>query len=114
MTSTIRATTSWSALIVVVRLVLRGTGSALRIFLVQIAQDLLDAILIGDRFIESEFEFGHPPQAQLAADMPAEERRRTLERLRRLLARRSIAHRRVEHACLLKVGRDLDAGERDE
>ena len=39
-------------------------GTALRVFLVQIAQDLLDAILVCHRFVESELELRHAPQLQ--------------------------------------------------
>ena len=44
------------------------------------------------------------PQAQPLADLASHERRRAVERARRVLARRSIAEARVEHARVLQVG----------
>ena len=43
----------------------------LRLFLMQIAQYLLDPILMGDGFVEAELDLRHAPQAQAAADMTA-------------------------------------------
>src|SRR5215510_11303893 len=67
----------------------------LRVFLVQVADNLLDAVLVGDGFVESELQLGDATQLQASTDVTAEERRRTLQRACRLLARLFVAHRRV-------------------
>ena len=41
-----------------------GSARALRLFLVQVAQDLLDAVLVADRLVEAELELRHAPQPQ--------------------------------------------------
>jgi hypothetical protein len=45
------------------------TVDALRLLVVQIAQYLLDPILMGDRFVEAELDLRHAPQAKPAAEM---------------------------------------------
>ena len=67
-----------------------------------------------DRLVETELELGNPPQPEGAADLPAQERRRALERLLGLTARFRVAEAGVEHACQLEVRRDLHARQRDE
>src|SRR5918993_5655077 len=37
-------------------------GGALRFFLVKVAQDLLDAVLVGNRLVETELELRNPAQ----------------------------------------------------
>src|SRR5262245_2288427 len=81
---------------------------------VQVANDLLDPILVLDGVVESELEFGHAAQAEASADLPAHVRRRPVERLRRFLARLLVAKRGVEDAGELKVGGDGDPRQRDE
>jgi hypothetical protein len=87
---------------------------ALRLFLVQVAQDLFDAVLVRDRFVESERELGNPAQPEDAADPPAQERRRAPERLLGLAPRFLVAEAGVEDARQLQVRRDLHARQRDE
>src|SRR5688500_2872776 len=87
---------------------------AARVLRVEIAQDLLDAVLVLDRLVELEVELGDAPQLQPAADLAAEEWRGTLEGARRVLARLLVAQRGVVDARRLQVGGDLDAREGDE
>ena len=80
----------------------------------EIAQDLLDAVLVLNRFVEPELEFRSAPQAQPSGDLPPEKRGRAVERPRRFLPRFRIAEAGVEDARNLQVGRDLHARQRDE
>src|SRR5438105_5925481 len=89
-------------------------GSALRVFLVEVAEDLLDAVLVLDRFVEAELELRDAAQTEPPADLAAEERRRALEGARGLLTRFRIAEGRVEDARDLQVRGDLHARQRDE
>src|SRR5688572_9690116 len=91
-----------------------GRRLALLVFVVQLAQDLLDAILMGHRFIELELQLRHAAQLQAVADMAAEEAGGALQRLRRLAAGRFVTQGRVVDARLLQVRRDLHAGQGDE
>ena len=50
---------------------------------VEVAEDLLDPVLMRDRFVETELELGHPAQLQPGADVAAEERRGTVQGARR-------------------------------
>src|SRR5688500_8905766 len=124
-TSTMRATVSWSVPLWIIgeganraRIVGRlGSGALalpLRFFFMEIAEDLLDPVLVGDRFIEMELQFGHAAELQPASDLTPEERRRAFERLLGLAPRLRIAHRRVIDARELQVRRDLDPGQGDE
>ena len=81
---------------------------------VKVAEDLFDAVLVLDRLVEPELDFGNPAQADARADLAAEERRRPLQRLLRLDPLLRIAERGVEDLGDLEVGRDLHARERDE
>src|SRR5262245_54435951 len=74
-----------------------GCGGALRIFFVDVAQDLLDPVLVRDRFVEPELELGDPTQLQPRADLAAEKAGRSLERARCFLARSGVAEAGVEH-----------------
>src|SRR6188768_336417 len=49
----------------------RGVGGAGGLLLVQVLQDLFDAVLVGDRFVEAELQFGHASHLDPAADLPA-------------------------------------------
>ena len=89
-------------------------GGALRLFFVEVAQDLLDAILMRDRFIESELELRHAPQAQPSPDVAPKKRRCPLERRRRVAARRCVSHHGVEDPRQLQVGGHLDTSQGDE
>jgi hypothetical protein len=91
--------------------VLRG---ALRIFFVDVAKNLLNPVLVRDRFVEPELELGDAPQVQTRADLAAEEAGRACERARRLLARIGVAEACVEHAGQLQIRSDLHARQRDE
>src|SRR5512145_1740006 len=56
------------------RVLFCGPGSTpLRFLLVQITNDLLDAILVCHGFVEPELELRHPPELQAPADLAAEE-----------------------------------------
>src|SRR5688572_31425224 len=50
-----------------------------RFLFVQIAQDLLDAILVRDGLVELEVDLGNAPQLQPGAQLAAEERRGPIE-----------------------------------
>src|SRR5512139_3287549 len=89
-------------------------GGPLRLFRVEVAQNLLDSILVRDRFIESELQFGHAPQTQPSSDVTSEEWRGPLERRRGIAARRGVAHHGVEHARQLQVRGHLDTSQGDE
>src|SRR5215211_5746430 len=52
---------------------------ALRLFRMEVAQDLFDAVLMSDRLVEPELQLRHAPQIEPAAHLAAEERRRALE-----------------------------------
>src|SRR5437899_6943624 len=79
-----------------------------------VAEDLLDALLAGDRFIVHEYELRHAFQPQPRADLPPEERGRALERARARAPRLLVTERRIEDARLLDVVRHLDARQRHE
>src|SRR5688572_13687494 len=96
------------------RLLFGADLGTLRFLLVQVAQDLLDAILVHDRLVEVELDLRHAAQPQPAADLPPEERCGPLERLFGLAPRLRIAERRVVDTGQLEVGRDLDARQGDE
>jgi hypothetical protein len=69
-----------------------GPGGVL---LVQVAQDLLDAVLVFNRPVKAEVEFGDAAQTQLAAEVSAEKRRGALERAGRVGAGLLVAERGV-------------------
>jgi hypothetical protein len=77
---------------------------ALTLLLVQVAKNLLDPVLVRDRFVEPELELRNPTESQAAADLPAEKWRRPLQRPRGFLPGLSVAERGVEHAGHLQVG----------
>src|SRR5436190_2888648 len=91
---------------------------------VDLVQELLDAVLSGDRFVVVKLELGRTSQAQRLADAPAQERRGAAERPGRVLPRvRVVGARgvrsgggdaRVVDARELKIRRHLHARERDE
>src|SRR5687767_4676824 len=86
----------------------------LLVLVVQLAQDLLDTILVHHRFVELEMELRHPAQLQALADALAEEAGGALQRLRRLAAGGLVSQCRVVDARDLEIGRDLHAGQGDE
>ena len=59
-------------------------GTALPVFLAQVAKDLFDTILLLDGLVEAELELRHTPEAQPAPDLPAEKGGGAFERERRL------------------------------
>src|SRR5262245_9494531 len=89
-------------------------GGPLRLLLVQVTQDLLDPVLVGDGLVEPELQFRHPAKLKTSAEMSPEERRGALERPRRVAPRPIVSHRRIEHPCQLQVGRYLDARQGNE
>src|SRR5262245_36979081 len=78
-------------------------------FALELLQNLLDAILRGDRLIEEELDLRRTPQRQAGAEEMAHERRRPRQRFGGLLALRGVAHRRPVHACEREIRCDLDA-----
>ena len=101
----------------VVRRTFGGFGNrrvATLFFFVELAQDLLDPILVSDGLVELKLQLGHAPQLQAIADVTPEEPGRACESLCGLFARLLVAHRRVVDARQLQVWRDFDACERDE
>jgi hypothetical protein len=82
--------------------------------LVQIPDDLLDAILVRDRLVEAEFDLRRAPEAQALADLPPHERRGALKRARGVLLRSVIAQAGVEDAGELEIGSHGHARQRDE
>src|SRR5258705_2510446 len=89
-------------------------GCALRVLLVDVAEDLFDAVLVGDRLVEPELDLRHAPELQPRADLAPEEAGRPLQRARRLGARLLVAEAGVEDARHLEVRGDLHARQRDE
>src|SRR5207247_10597527 len=79
-----------------------------------VAEQLLDPVLPGDRFVVLERELRRSLQAQPRSDLAAEKRRRTSERALGIAPARLVAERGVVHARLLQVRRHLHAGQRDE
>ena len=77
-------------------------------------EDPLDAVVPLDALVVEELELRCPAQPQPPADLTAQERRRALERPRRLAPRLLVAERRVVDARVLQVGRHLDAGDGEE
>ena len=70
------------------RVVSESASRCARRLLVELLQDLLDAVLVRDRLVEPELELGDAPQLHPAADLAPQERRGAVERLLRVLARR--------------------------
>jgi hypothetical protein len=70
-------------------------ATSLPFLFVQVAEDLFDAVLLGNGFVEPELEFRHSPQAQAAADLPAQKWGRAVERAGGLLPRFRVAKRRT-------------------
>src|SRR5436190_6909956 len=112
-----RAVTSLAVVLIVpaANREISALGCALRVLLMNVSKDLLDAVLVLDRFVEAELNFWDVSQMmQPAADLAAEKSGGALERPRRVLARFLIAEARVEHARQLQVRRHLYARQRDE
>src|SRR5262245_59685690 len=84
----------------------------------EFVEQLLDSILAGNGFVIHEPELGHALQAQARSDLPPQKRRGATERASRVASRLVVlacgAERRIEHASLLQVRRDLDACDRHE
>ena len=57
-------------------------ATSLPFLFVQVAEDLSDPVLLGNGFVEPELNSGTRPQAQAAADLPAEKRGRPVARAR--------------------------------
>src|SRR5262249_34158556 len=76
-----------------------------------LVEQLLDAILPGDRFVIDELELRGALQAQPRAELAAEKRRRTIERPAAVAPRRGVAEHGVVDARLLQVGCHRHAGD---
>ena len=72
----------------------RRGRSAARAGVLDLVQQLLDAVLAGDRFVVDERQLGDALQAEPRPDLPAQERRRPLERAAAVRARLVVAERR--------------------
>src|SRR5688572_12679438 len=83
-------------------------------FRLDLLEDSLDPVLALDALVEEELQLRNAPEPQPAAELPPEERRRTLERALRLAPGPLVAHRGVVDARLLEVGRHLDVGDGQE
>src|SRR4051794_40223528 len=88
----------------------RGVAAGVSLGL-EFLEDLLDAILMGDRLVVEELQLRRAAQAQPLRNLAPQEGRGAAECFRRLLQRLFVAHRRVVDAGELKVGRNLDAGQ---
>src|SRR5207253_5774133 len=97
-----------------------GSGGALLIVGVgvgagmNVVEDLLDAVLAGDRTVVEESKLGNTLEAQPRADLPPQERSGALERTLGGAPRLLVAERSVIHARLLDVSAHLDARQRHE
>jgi hypothetical protein len=98
---------------VVLRRVVR-VGDGLGALGLDLLQDLLDAVVPLDAFIEEELQLGRAPQAQSTAQLSAKERRGAFKRPCGLTPRLLVAERRVVHARLLEVGRHADVSDGQE
>jgi hypothetical protein len=78
---------------------------------VDLVQQLLDAILSGDRLVVLERKIGDALEAQARADLPPEEWLCAIERARAVRPRLFVAEYRVEHPRELDIRADLNAGE---
>src|SRR2546427_656867 len=83
-----------------------------------LVEQLLDAVLAGDRFVVQELELRDALEAETRPNLPPEERRGALEGAPAVLSRRAGvtrgAERGVEDARELQVRTDLDARQRHE
>src|SRR5450830_875321 len=74
----------------------------------QLLEDLLDAVVLGDRGVVEELELRHAPQAHPLPDLAPQERRRPCEGLAGLALRLRVAVGRVVDARDRQIGGDLD------
>src|SRR5450759_1198782 len=74
----------------------------------QLLEDLLDAVVLGDRGVVEELELRHAPQAHPLPDLAPQERRRPCEGLAGLALRLRVAVGRVVDARDLQIGGYLD------
>src|SRR5262245_7990813 len=88
-------------------------GAGLGCIGVELVDQLLDAILAGDRLVVDEPQFGDAAQAQARSDLTAEKRGGALQRALRAAARLRLVTARSERcevdARLLQIRGDLDA-----
>src|SRR5690349_6093984 len=88
--------------------------SALLVFVVDLPQELLDALAAIDRLVVGEVEVGGEPQLQLDADLVAQVAARLLQGLAGVRALLVVAVHRPVDARLAQVGRHLDSGDGDQ
>src|SRR5262245_28258635 len=79
---------------------------------VDLAEQLLDAALAGNRFVVVEGQFRRTLQAQARADLPAQKSAGARERAVGVAAALLVAERRVVDVGLLEIGRDSDTCQR--
>src|SRR2546430_2096309 len=104
----IASTMWWSSGLVVIVAARVAIGRA------DFLQQLLDAILSGDRFVVPERQLGDAPEPEPRPNLPAQKRSGPLDGARGALAGLVVAEHGVEHARLLKVRRHLHARDRHE
>src|SRR5919197_3860015 len=85
---------------------------------VQLVEQLLDAILAGNRLVVDELQVGYAAQPQPRSDLPTQEGRGAFERpcrgALRLRFSAGRSERRVVHTRVLQIRRHLDARDRHE
>ena len=81
---------------------------------VQLLEQLFDAILMRDRFVEHEFQFRRASKSEPLPKLAPHERGGAGQCAQGLLARRGIAQARVIHARMVQVGADGDLRDGDE
>jgi hypothetical protein len=75
----------------------------------KVAQDLFDAVLVLDGLVEAEFDLGHTPEPNAAADLSPKEGGGALECSLGVTPCRRLAERGVEDVRHLKVSRHFHA-----
>ncbi len=79
-----------------------------------LAEQLLDAVLAGNRFVVVEYQLRRTLQAQARADLPPQEPSRARQRALGVAPALLVAERSVVHASLLQVAAHLHPGQRHE
>src|SRR4026208_660217 len=81
-------------------------------FCFQLLKNSFDAVALFDRLVVEERQFRDTLQPKALTDLAAQKRRRPIERTRRLPLRLVVPDRRVIHAGLLQIRRQLDLRDR--
>jgi len=93
---------------------LGGAASATRlgVFRLQAAQQAVDAVTLRDCGVDLEAQLGGEAELQPFADLRLQVGPRARETLQHALLRVRVTEDRHEHARVLQVGREIDAGDR--